>query len=85
MAVVTLNSFRGSVILNFAQSTWLEKVLQFTLLSICLESGHDHDDGPRGSGSIFRIKLIHHERRLRMYCIDRHGVPESHDAHALHC
>ncbi len=22
---------------------------------------------------------------LRMYCIDRAGVPESHDAHAFHC
>ncbi len=22
---------------------------------------------------------------LRMYCIDRAGVPETHDAHAFHC
>ncbi len=22
---------------------------------------------------------------LRMYCIDRDGVPESHDAHAIYC
>ncbi len=22
---------------------------------------------------------------LRMYCIDRAGVPESHDAHAFYC
>ena len=22
---------------------------------------------------------------LRMYCIDRAGVPENHDAHAFHC
>ncbi len=22
---------------------------------------------------------------LRMYCIDRAGVPETHDAHSFHC
>ncbi len=25
------------------------------------------------------------EDMLRMYCIDRAGVPETHDAHAFHC
>ncbi len=24
-------------------------------------------------------------KKLRMYCIDRVGVPESHDAHAFYC
>ncbi len=30
-------------------------------------------------------KSTQEEDKLRMYCIDRAGVPESHYAHAFHC
>ncbi len=32
------------------------------------------------SNAVIFVKL-----KLRMYCIDRAGVPETNDAHAIHC